>query len=86
MTSQTQNIFIVVGCICVLFGMFRLIFVNHRNPSNVSLVNWMFTGGLVEFVAGLFKGTLSLLRLRLDQNAIGALSVYLGLFIMWLAL
>jgi hypothetical protein len=60
--------------------------VNHRNPSNVSLVGWMFTGGLVEFVAGLFKGTLSLLRLRLDQNAIGALSVYLGLFFMWLAL
>jgi hypothetical protein len=66
--------------------MFRLIFVNHRNPSNVSLVGWMFTGGLVEFVVGLFKGTFSLLRLRLDQNALGALSVYLGLFIMSLAL
>jgi hypothetical protein len=86
MISQTQNIFMVVGCLCVLFGMFRLIFVNHRNPGNVSLASWMFTGGLVEFVAGLFKGTLSLLRLQLDQNAVGALFIYLGTFFVWLAL
>jgi hypothetical protein len=60
--------------------------VNHPNPHNVNLVRWMFLGGIVELVAGLLKGSLSLLRLRLDQNALGTLAVYLGIFIIWLAL
>jgi hypothetical protein len=86
MTSQSQDLLVIIACLLILFGMFRLIYVNHPNPNNVNLVRWMFLGGLVELVAGLLKGSLSLLRMRLDQNALGTLAVYLGIFIIWLAL
>jgi len=35
MTSQAQNVLVIVGCLCVLLGMFRLILVNHRRLSRI---------------------------------------------------
>ena len=82
----TQNIVIVIGCVLVLYSMFRLIYINHSSPHRVDITRWMFSGGIIELVKGLIKGTMDLFRLHLDDNSICTLGLYLGIFLIALAL
>lgn len=86
MSEQTQTIFVAIASVFVLVGVFRLIYINHPNPHNVSLTRWMFTGGSIELVIGLFKGTANIFRLYFDSNAKSSLCIYAGILLMVLVL
>jgi len=81
-----QNIALICGGVLIFIGIMRLIYVNSRNTSNVSLTRWATTGGLVEIIVGLVSGTFNWLRLRPDQNSRICLLIYLGIIIIYLAL
>jgi len=81
MSEQTQTSILAIGAIFILIGMFRLIFLNTANPQNVQLTRWMFTGGLIELVKGLYKGTMNLFRFYFDGNAKSTLCIYFGILL-----
>lgn len=77
---------LVIGGVLILFGVFRLIWHNTHNRNNVSLTNWMFTGGLPALLVGFTQGVFSLFKLRLDPNASSILIILSGVFVWYCVL
>lgn len=86
MSEQASSILIIIGSLLILYGMARLIYINHPNPQNVNLVNWMFTGGIIQLVLGLMRGFTNTVRLIFDANAIATLAIVFGIGLMAIAL
>ncbi len=78
MSEHVSSILIIVGSLLILYGMARLIYINHPSPQNVNLVSWMFTGGIIPLVLGLFRGFANIIRLNIDSNANATLAILFG--------
>ena len=85
MSEQVSSILIIFGCLLILYGTARLIYINHPSPQNVNLVSWMFTGGIIQLVLGLFKGFANIIRLSFDSNANATLAILFGIGIIAIA-
>ena len=81
-----QDIAIFAGGLLIVYAMFRLIWINTHNRSNVSLTSWMLTGGLPALLVGLTSGLISLVRLHLDENARAVIAMAVGAFLMIMAI
>ena len=77
-----QLIVMLVGALAVCFGLFRLLWLNVDDVNNVSLTQWLFTGGFPRILGGFVMGIGALISRRPDSNSKAAVIVIAGVLIM----
>lgn len=77
---------VAIGALLIFYGYCKLVYFNARNQNNYSLTRWMFTGGLPEFLVGLFKGISNIFLFQLDQNSKASLILFIGVLLIVIAI
>ena len=71
-------ILLISGCVCILFGYFRLL---SDNNGNVDLNNYRLTGGLGKVLCGIVAGTRDLLARKSSPKSTSAIAIYCGVIL-----